>query len=124
MAGAVDIAMLVIGRIFLGFGVGLCSLVSSSQPCPTLQLAAVVCITAQCLDFMLCCVPLCCILGNTLLCTAQFSPALRALLYFLLLCRLILLCTASVKSVVAFMPTMNIAVMGLCVFAGYAHVQR
>ena len=30
MAGAVDIAMLVVGRIFLGFGVGLCSLVSSS----------------------------------------------------------------------------------------------
>lgn len=28
MAGAVDVAMLVVGRIFLGFGVGLCSLVS------------------------------------------------------------------------------------------------
>lgn len=27
MAGAVDVAMLVVGRIFLGFGVGLCSLV-------------------------------------------------------------------------------------------------
>lgn len=32
MAGAVDVAMLVVGRIFLGFGVGLCSLVSPSVP--------------------------------------------------------------------------------------------
>lgn len=33
LAGAVDIAMLVVGRILLGIGVGLCSLVSDRQCC-------------------------------------------------------------------------------------------
>ena len=44
MAGAVDVAMLVVGRIFLGFGVGLCSLVSFD----ICLLACSTCMTGAC----------------------------------------------------------------------------
>ena len=43
MAGAVDIGMLVAGRVLLGIGVGLASLVVPMCECPSFQAACMTC---------------------------------------------------------------------------------